>query len=115
MKLTSYSLTFIQVQFTVPEFIFRMQKYYLCTLFLIAIIIMINIRRKTVLTTFVLTGSAIIILSIGQSFKGFSKGFVAVNQQSDTIYYVKSFKLPEEVTFADEKMPLNNFDTRESH
>jgi membrane-bound lytic murein transglycosylase D len=75
---------------------------------------MINIRRKTVLTTFVLTGSAIIILSIGQSFKGFSKGFVAVNQQSDTIYYVKSFKLPEEVTFADEKMPLNNFDTRES-
>jgi membrane-bound lytic murein transglycosylase D len=75
---------------------------------------MINIRRKTVVTTFVLTGSAIIILSIGQSFKGFSKSFVEVNQQSDTIYYVKSFKLPEEVTFAGEKMPLNNFDTRES-
>jgi membrane-bound lytic murein transglycosylase D len=75
---------------------------------------MINIRRKTVLTTFVLTGSAIIILSIGQSFKEFNRRPVGVNQQSDTLYYVKSFKLPEEVTFAGEKMPLDNFDTRES-
>jgi membrane-bound lytic murein transglycosylase D len=75
---------------------------------------MINIRRKTVLTTFVLTGSAVIILSIGQSFKGFNRSPVVVNQQSDTLYYVKSFKLPEEVTFAGEKMPLDNFDTRES-
>ena len=75
---------------------------------------MINIRRKTVLTTFVLTGSAIIILSIGQSFKGFNRSPVGVNRQSDTLYYVKSFKLPEEVTFAGEKMPLDNFDTRES-
>lgn len=75
---------------------------------------MINIRRKTVLTTFVLTGSAIIILSIGQSFKGFNRSTVGVNRQSDTLYYVKSFKLPEEVTFAGEKMPLDNFDTRES-
>ena len=37
-----------------------------------------------------------------------------MNRQSDTLYYVKSFKLPEEVTFAGEKMPLDNFDTRES-
>lgn len=32
----------------------------------------------------------------------------------DTIYYNKPYKLPDNVTFAGEKMPLENFDTRES-
>jgi membrane-bound lytic murein transglycosylase D len=76
---------------------------------------MVNSKRKTVLTAFVLTGSVIIILSIAQSFKGFNnRPSGGVDQVSDTIYNVKTFKLPDEVTFAGEKMPLDNFDTRES-
>lgn len=75
---------------------------------------MININRKTLLTTFVLAGTIVIILSIAQSFKG-SVAPQSVHQQgSDTIYNIKSFTLPAEVTFAGEKMPLDNFDTRES-
>jgi membrane-bound lytic murein transglycosylase D len=75
---------------------------------------MINIRRKTALTASVLTGSAIIILSIAQSFKGIDNNASESRQRLDTIYNIKSFKLPDEVTFAGEKMPLDNFDTRES-
>jgi hypothetical protein len=75
---------------------------------------MINTKRKTVLTALVLAGTAIIILSIAQSFKGFDNTSATVNRQSDTVYNIKSFKLPDEVTFAGERMPLDNFDTRES-
>lgn len=32
----------------------------------------------------------------------------------DSVYYNKPYKLPENVTFAGERMPLDNFDTRES-
>ena len=75
---------------------------------------MINTKRKTVLTALVLAGTAIIILSITQNFKGFDNTSATVNRQSDTVYNIKSFKLPDEVTFAGERMPLDNFDTRES-
>jgi membrane-bound lytic murein transglycosylase D len=75
---------------------------------------MMNTKRKTVLTTFVLAGTVIIILSIAQSFKGFNYSRAEVEQVKDTIYNIKSFKLPDEVTFAGERMPLENFDTRES-
>jgi Soluble lytic murein transglycosylase and related regulatory proteins (some contain LysM/invasin domains) len=75
---------------------------------------MINTKRKTVFTAFVLTGTVIIILSIAQSFKGFNNSPEAVYLRIDTVYNIKSFKLPDEVTFAGEKMPLDNFDTRES-
>ena len=74
---------------------------------------MTNPNRKTILTAFVLTGTIIIILSIAQSFSGFSNGQAGTRHVSDTLYN-KSFKLPDNVTFADEKMPLDNFDTRES-
>jgi len=76
---------------------------------------MINSKRKTVLTAFVLSGSIIIILSIAESFKGFSGNPALTGHQViDSTYNIKSFKLPDEVTFAGEKMPLENFDTRES-
>jgi membrane-bound lytic murein transglycosylase D len=76
---------------------------------------MINSKRKTILTAFVLTGTIIIILSIAQSFKGFSREPAGDKRQlSDSVYTIKSFKLPENVTFAGEKMPLDNFDTKES-
>jgi hypothetical protein len=75
---------------------------------------MMDKKRKTLLTAFVLTGTAIIILSIAQSFKGSASSPAAVHQQADTLYNIKSFDLPDDVTFAGEKMPLDNFDTRES-
>jgi len=59
---------------------------------------MINTKRKTVLTALVLAGTAIIILSIAQSFKGFDNTAATMNRQSDTVYNIKSFKLPDEVT-----------------
>ena len=75
---------------------------------------MININRKTILTAFVLAGTVFIILSIAQSFRGVKENPVSSHQATDTLYNIKSFTLPEEVTFAGEEMPLDNFDTRES-
>jgi membrane-bound lytic murein transglycosylase D len=75
---------------------------------------MANLNRKTVLTAFVLVSTIIVILSIALSFKGFSISQERPHQLSDTIYSIRSFKLPDIVTFAGEKMPLDNFDTRES-
>ncbi len=75
---------------------------------------MINGKKKAVLTAFVLTGTVIIILSIAESFKGVKISPVPERQGLDTLYNIKSFRLPDNVTFAGEKMPLDNFDTRES-
>jgi membrane-bound lytic murein transglycosylase D len=76
---------------------------------------MIKSYWKTILTTFVITGAAIIIFSIAQSFK-IVKNTPAENlvQSNDTLYNIKPFRLPDNVSFAGEKMPLENFDTRES-
>lgn len=75
---------------------------------------MINPKRKTILTAFILICTVIIIFSIALGFKGFSNNPEKEQLASDTIYNIKSFKLPDSVTFAGEKMPLDNFDTRES-
>ena len=75
---------------------------------------MINTKKKTALTAFVLTGTVIVILSIAQSFQGIKTTTVTVPRVPDTLYNIQSFKLPDIVTFAGEKMPLDNFDTRES-
>jgi hypothetical protein len=74
---------------------------------------MINKNKKTIFTAFILTGTIIIILSIAQSFKGNTTP-EGLQEKRDTVYNIKSFSLPAEVTFAGEKMPLDNFDTRES-
>jgi len=76
---------------------------------------MINTNRKTVLTAFILTGTIIIILSVAQSFKGFgSSPEKEIHQVVDTIYNIRTFDLPSNITFAGEKIPLENFDTKES-
>jgi membrane-bound lytic murein transglycosylase D len=75
---------------------------------------MIYPDRKTFFTAFVLTGSAIVILFVALSFKGFGKGIDPGNQLFDTLYTIKSFQLPDDVSFAGERMPLENFDTKES-
>jgi membrane-bound lytic murein transglycosylase D len=69
--------------------------------------------RKTVNTAIVLISIVIIILSIAQGFKGFSNNSEE-RFRPDSVRINQLFKLPEDVTFAGEKMPLTNFDTRES-
>jgi hypothetical protein len=75
---------------------------------------MIYPNRKTVITAFALTGAIISIFWIAQGFKGFPNNPSDEVRQSPTEYSITTFKLPEIVTFAGEKMPLDNFDTRES-
>jgi hypothetical protein len=75
---------------------------------------MINIHRKTIFTSFTVIFSAVIILSIVFGFRGFGRNSGIVAYPFDTVYSIQSFKLPENVTFAGERMPLENFDTRES-
>jgi membrane-bound lytic murein transglycosylase D len=70
--------------------------------------------KKTVFTASVLTVSASIILLIAISFKGFGSNQSISLQSLDTIYGIQAFRLPENVTFAGERMPLENFDTKES-
>ncbi len=69
--------------------------------------------RKTALVAIVLI-STIIILSILPGLKGFSSSLHRIDLVSDSIYTIQSFRLPDSVNFAGEKMPLDNFDTRES-
>ncbi|MFH0842921.1 MAG: lytic transglycosylase domain-containing protein [Bacteroidota bacterium] len=74
---------------------------------------MIYFNRKTILAALILSGIVIIILSVTQSFKG-SGNSSRLEYQADTTFLNKPYKLPETVNFAGEKMPLENFDTRES-
>src|SRR5450759_1904045 len=71
-------------------------------------------KRKTALTAFVLISTIIIIFSISLGFKGFGSNQESVYPLSDSVYSIRSYKLPDQMTFAGEKMPLDNFDTRES-
>jgi membrane-bound lytic murein transglycosylase D len=75
---------------------------------------MVNTHKKTILTALILFSSIIVILTIALGFKGFGINPGISGQPFDTLYGIKSFKLPENVTFAGERMPLDNFDTRES-
>jgi membrane-bound lytic murein transglycosylase D len=74
---------------------------------------MTNRSRKTTPITIILIGAIIILLSVAPGFKGFGNN-QEIQKGFDSIYTIKSFKLPGNVTFAGERMPLENFDTRES-
>jgi membrane-bound lytic murein transglycosylase D len=70
--------------------------------------------KKILFTAFILIGSLLILLSIAVGFKGFSSSIEEESNTNDTVYSIQTFKLPDNVTFAGEKMPLENFDTKES-
>lgn len=53
------------------------------------------------------------IFIINQSFKD-TRDKNKTESSLDTVYFNKPYKLPGNVSFAGEKMPLDNFDTRES-
>lgn len=71
-------------------------------------------RKETILTVLVLITTSIIILGAAFGFRGTGQEHLIVNRNNDTAYSVHPFRLPDEVTFAGERMPLENFDTRES-
>jgi len=75
---------------------------------------MINSYRKPIFALLVLAGALIIIISIAESFKGAGNSDSEALILNDTIYTNKPYKLPGKVTFAEERMPLENFDTGES-
>lgn len=56
---------------------------------------------------------AALIFVINQSFKR-NPVSSAEHFSGDSIFYNKPYKIPDNVSFAGEKMPLDNFDTRES-
>jgi hypothetical protein len=63
---------------------------------------------------FVLTGTIIVIFIIAQGFKVFNIVPEKESKEADSLYTIKSFKLPDSLTFAGEEVPLYNFDTKES-
>ncbi len=75
---------------------------------------MINPHRKKIITVSFIGSTVVIILAIALSFKSYSNTPETDQIPSDTAYTVKPFKLPDNVTFAGERMPLENFDTKES-
>lgn len=70
-----------------------------------------NIRSLAAVLIIICLAASVLV--INQSFKGFCNKS-QTEPQRDTIYSNKPYKLPDNVSFAGEKMPLDNFDTRES-
>lgn len=69
---------------------------------------------KTILTVFVVISSSIVIIAIALGFKQ-SGGETELVVKSDSVYYkVRPFTIPGVISFAGERMPIENFDTRES-
>jgi len=60
-----------------------------------------------------LIGLAVSVIIVNQSFKSFAKNYESVSP-ADSAFFNRPYKVTEEVTFAGERMPLENFDTRES-
>jgi membrane-bound lytic murein transglycosylase D len=74
---------------------------------------MTRFNKKNILIALFSAGILFIIFFITYGFKGFSNP-PSKDYPSDTIVSNKPFELPENVIFAGERMPLENFDTRES-
>ncbi len=70
--------------------------------------------RKAVIAAFITIGAIFLGFSIKHGFEGLAYTHEKSRVYSDSVYTVKSFRLPDSLTFAGEKMPLDNFDTRES-
>jgi hypothetical protein len=56
---------------------------------------------------------AVFIFIVNQGFNNVVNSYSTANAD-DTLFFNKPYKLPANVTFAGERMPLENFDTRES-
>jgi len=70
--------------------------------------------RKVVVIGLMAIGAIFLGFSVKQGFGVLGSSCAKNGVKNDSVYTVKSIKLPDEVTFAGEKMPLDNFDTKES-
>ena len=71
-----------------------------------------SFNKRSIIAISAMTAVTAMMLIIGFGFSG--SGKKTIISSSDTIYSIQSFKLPDEVIFAGERMPLENFDTKES-
>jgi hypothetical protein len=74
---------------------------------------MLKSSRKFVITGIILVCLLAVGFVINQGFKSTDEA-TKWKPAGDTIHYNAPFKLPDNVSFAGDKMPLDNFDTRES-
>jgi hypothetical protein len=74
---------------------------------------MLRSDRKPALAIILALSLIVIAAVVNQSFK-LSAGKVLPEPRTKIPGYNRSYKLPENITFAGERMPLENFDTRES-
>jgi hypothetical protein len=74
---------------------------------------MIKSNIKSLAFGLVLLCLGISVFIINQSFRSYTRTYQA-GSQGDSAFFNKPYKLPDNVNFAGEKMPLGNFDTRES-
>lgn len=68
-------------------------------------------KNIAIIATIVMTLSLLLFTTLN-GFKGF--GNTVPEVPGDSVYFNKTFRLPDELSFAGERMPLENFDTRES-
>ncbi len=71
------------------------------------------LKGKTIFTAFISISAFIVLFSFTRDYRG-SGTLAGSSVIKDTIVSNKAFRLPDEITFAGEPMPLENFDTRES-
>jgi membrane-bound lytic murein transglycosylase D len=74
---------------------------------------MIKPGSRTIFASFILLSIIILAISTIKGSKALSNA-PSAEPDPDTVIFNKPYRLPENVTFAGERMPLDNFDTRES-
>jgi len=75
---------------------------------------MIRSERKAFVVAFVLVSIIVIALFVAPTIKGYSETITGEEFPLDTVLSNRPYKIPDNVSFAGEEMPLKNFDTRES-
>ena len=60
-----------------------------------------------------LVGLAVSVFIVNQSFKSFTRNYEPLSPV-DSAFFNRPYRIPDEVSFAGERVPLENFDTRES-
>jgi membrane-bound lytic murein transglycosylase D len=75
---------------------------------------MINSARKTIILAIFLVSGTVLSVIIGVRTPASHTRAVHLAISHDTIHGQGTFPLPDSVSFAGEKVPLDNFDTRES-
>jgi len=74
---------------------------------------MLKTHIRSLTAGLIIISIAALIFIINQSFKRNPVSSVEYFS-GDSVFYNKPYKIPDNVSFAGEKMPLDNFDTRES-